>query len=123
MKTPIYLNLLKIELPISGIVSILHRLSGILLILSIPLVLWIFGNSISSLEDFNHMSSLLNSSTANIAKAILAWSLIHHILAGIRFLLIDIDIGVNKKPANISASILAIVSLFSLSFFIGLALL
>jgi len=95
---PVFLNLFQIRLPIVGIMSIAHRAAGILLFISIPFWLYVLELSLSSVEDFDRAASLIKSLWLLPFYIILLWALIHHLLAGIRYLLLDIDIGI-EKPA------------------------
>ena len=100
---PRYLNLLKIKLPPGGIASIAHRISGVLMFLGIPLVAWLFARSLESEAAFLEVARLLDSPLALLASLVLVWSLSHHLLAGIRHLLLDIEIGLDKAQARFSA--------------------
>jgi len=100
---PKFLNLLKIRLPITGIASINHRLSGLILFLSIPVSLYFFQLSMSSKDGFNEMLSYLSSPFIKLALILLTWSFIHHLFAGFRFLLIDQNIGISLSSARRSA--------------------
>ena len=100
---PKYLNLLKIRLPITGIASINHRLSGLILFLSIPVSLYLFQLSLSNEAGYTEMLTHLSSSWIKLALALLTWSFVHHFLAGFRFLLIDQNIGVSLSAARKSA--------------------
>lgn len=96
---PFYLNLLKIRLPVTGFVSILHRVSGLFMFLAIPFSVYLLDLSLQGTEGFNQAAEIINCSIVQFALLILLWSLIHHFFAGIRFLLTDFDIGVDKQPA------------------------
>lgn len=100
---PKYLNLLKIRLPITGIASINHRLSGLILFLSIPVSLYLFQLSLSGKSGFADMLSWLSSPVIKIALVLLTWSFVHHLLAGFRFLLIDQNLGISLSTARKSA--------------------
>lgn len=100
---PKYLNLLKIRLPITGIASINHRLSGLILFLAIPVSLYLFQLSLSSEAGFAEMLTCLSSSWIKLALVLLIWSFVHHLLAGFRFLLIDQNIGISLPVARKSA--------------------
>jgi len=100
---PKFLNLLKIKLPPGGITSIAHRISGVLMFLCIPLLTWLFGLSLESEQGFLEVRDFLRSVPVILASLILVWSLSHHLLAGLRHLLLDIDIGVQKAQARASA--------------------
>ena len=100
---PKYLNLLKIRLPITGIASINHRISGLILFLSIPFSLYLFHLSISSEAGFKEALACLSSPWVKLALILLLWSFVHHLFAGFRFLLIDQNIGVSLSAARKSA--------------------
>ncbi len=100
---PKYLNLLKIRLPITGIASINHRLSGLILFLSIPVSLYLFQLSLRNEAGYKEMLTCLSSSWIKLALVLLIWSFVHHLLAGFRFLLIDQNIGISLSVARKSA--------------------
>lgn len=100
---PKFLNLLKIRLPITGIASIAHRISGVILFLSIPFSIYLFQLSLSSEQGFQQALGYLTSSWSLIFIIPMAWAFFHHLFAGFRFLLIDLDIGISLKSARISA--------------------
>ena len=95
---PVFLNLFQIRLPIAGIMSIAHRISGVLMFLSIPFALYLLEQSLASADGYANVMAMLDSFWLLPVYAVLLWSLFHHLLAGIRYLLVDIDIGV-LKPA------------------------
>jgi len=102
-KRPKYLNLLKIRLPITGIASINHRLSGIILFLSIPFSLYFLQLSLSSSAGFEQTLEYLSSPWSKLALIPLIWAFMHHLLAGFRFLLIDQNIGIELSVARKTA--------------------
>ena len=100
---PKFLNLFVIKLPPSGIVSIAHRISGVLMFVSIPAIAYLFALSLENQAGFQRVQTLLASPPALILTILLVWSFSHHLLAGIRHLLLDIDIGVQRSQARTSA--------------------
>ena len=100
---PKYLNLLKIRLPITGVASINHRLSGLILFLAIPVSLYLFQLSLSSSTGFAEALNYLSSPWVKLALVLLIWSFVHHLFAGFRFLLIDQNIGISLSVARKSA--------------------
>lgn len=100
---PRFLNLLRIRMPVGAITSIAHRLSGILLFLCIPLAAFLLELSLRGADGFDQAARMLASVPLRIVLLILAWALAHHLLAGVRFLLIDMDVGVDKPTARASA--------------------
>ena len=100
---PKFLNLIKIKLPPGGVASIGHRISGVLMFLSIPFVAWEFGRSLESEQSFRDVQQCLQSTPVMLLSLILVWSLSHHLLAGVRHLFLDVEMGVDKTRANTTA--------------------
>lgn len=103
---PVYLNLLKIKLPVTGILSILHRLTGVFMVISLPFLIYLLDLSLSSRNDFNTAMDLFMHPVMKLLLCIYIWFLLHHLLAGIRYLLLDLDIGVDKYSARRSAYVI-----------------
>ena len=110
-KRPKNLDLASIRLPLAGKVSILHRVSGVGLFLCFPFMLWLFSASVTSAETFATFKSVFATLPAKVVVAGLIWAFIHHFCAGIRFLLLDLHIGIDKEPARKSAAIVFAVSI------------
>jgi len=110
-KRPKNLDLTTIKLPLPGKVSILHRVSGAGLFLFLPVLLWLFGASLNSAESFAMFKAVFASLPAKVVLAGLIWAFVHHFCAGIRFLLLDLHIGIEKEAARKSAGIVLAVSI------------
>lgn len=100
---PVYLNLLKIRLPVPGIVSFAHRITGVLLFLALPFVVYLLDLSIESQESFTRVQQMLDQPFMLLVQILLLWAIAHHFFAGIRFLLIDAEIGVEKTSMRTGA--------------------
>lgn len=100
---PRFLNLLLIRMPVGALTSIGHRASGVLLFLSLPLAAFLLDLSLQGPAGFEQAARLLTSPPLRAMQLLIAWSLAHHLLAGVRFLLIDLDMGVEKRPARLTA--------------------
>lgn len=118
---PKFLNLLLIRMPVGAVASIGHRISGIFLFLSLPLAAFLLDLSLQGQAGFEQAAGLLSSPLLRLVQIVLAWSILHHALAGLRFLLIDVDVGVLKPTArasaltvNIAAPFLALLFLWSI---------
>ncbi len=107
-KRPVHLDLPKIKLPIGGIVSILHRATGIYLFISLPFLLSLFGQSLQNAAGYTAASETLHTVWGVLLLFGLLWSFLHHLLAGIRYLLIDVDLGVEITQARQSAWVVSI---------------
>lgn len=109
-KRPVHLNLFKIRLPIAGIMSIMHRVSGLFMAVTMPVVLYLFDLSLSGDKSFDATRELLHSVPVKIALFLLLWGLMHHLLAGVRYLLLDVDIGIDKPYYRHSAWVVIILA-------------
>jgi succinate dehydrogenase / fumarate reductase cytochrome b subunit len=102
---PKHLNLLQIRLPVPGIVSILHRISGAVLFLLLPLLLWLLQASLQSAESFARLQAFLAQPPAKLALLGLFWAYAHHLLAGLRHLFLDLHIGTELETARASSMV------------------
>jgi succinate dehydrogenase / fumarate reductase cytochrome b subunit len=111
-KRPVYLDLPRIRLPLPGIVSILHRVSGAwLLVAGIPVLLYAVSRSLASPETYAAMKATVSHPLWKLVLLSLLWSYLHHFCAGIRYLLLDIHRGIELAPARRSSAIVLVVSL------------
>jgi succinate dehydrogenase / fumarate reductase cytochrome b subunit len=117
-KRPVYLNLFKIRLPTTGIVSFAHRVSGFLLFLAIPFSVYLLDLSITSAEGYANGMQLLQQPVPQLLLLILLWALVHHFLAGIRYLLLDLDIGIEKAGSNLSAWMVLIIEVLVIMLYV-----
>ena len=114
---PKYLSLpallFEIRLPLPGWVSILHRISGALLVF--PLVawlLWLLDASLASEAGFEKIRThYLQLPLVKLGMLVFIWAFCHHLCAGIRFLLLDLNRGIELKQARASSVAVLVVSL------------
>lgn len=102
-KRPVYLNLAEIRLPVTAVVSILHRVAGAGWLLCLPLLVFLLERSLQSEVGYRQVLSWLQPLWIKWLLLLGLWFLAHHFLAGIRFLLVDFDIGMTKTGARLSA--------------------
>lgn len=120
---PKYLNLLQIHLSVMGLVSILHRLTGVILLLAIPMLVYLFDLSLQSAQGFAQVQAWLSLFPVKLLGVIVAWSLLYHAFAGIRFLLLDIHWGANLAHARKTAwGVMMVGGLLLLLLLLGLLL-
>ncbi|MEN8174522.1 MAG: succinate dehydrogenase, cytochrome b556 subunit [Pseudomonadota bacterium] len=100
---PVYLNLVRIKLPVAGIMSIVHRVTGVVMVLVMPPVVYLLDLSLRDSGGFQLARDLVNSLVGTAVLFLMLWALVHHLLAGIRYLLIDVDVGVEKPHYGYSA--------------------
>jgi len=110
-KRPKHLDLLRISLPLPAKVSILHRVSGALLFLALPFLIYQLDQSLDSADGFASAAEFFANPLAKLVVLALVWSYAHHFCAGIRYLLLDLHIGIDRIPANRSAMIVMVASL------------
>jgi len=105
-------QILSYRLPIAGVVSILHRISGALLFLvGIPLALYSLDQSIASEMTHARLSAAFAHPLAKLISLGMLWAFIHHAIAGIRYLVLDLHIGISKEQSRSSASVVIAISL------------
>ncbi len=99
-KRPVYRNInifkdvIGYRLPVAGIVSILHRISGLLMFVLLPFVIWMFDASVTSELSYAHFTSVFNTGFGGFLLKLVAlallWALLHHFFAGLRHIRMDV---------------------------------
>ena len=117
---PKNLNLVSIRLPLPALVSILHRATGVVIFLLLPVLLCGLQQSLKSAEDFQALTQMLNSPVPKLFALGLLWAFLHHFLAGIRHLTLDMRWGIEIKQARRSSKLVLIGGLL-LTILIGVA--
>ncbi len=101
---PKYYDFNLAHLPPPGLVSIFHRASGALLFFPIlPLVLYVLNATLGSEEGYARWRELFGHPVVKLAILGAIWLYAHHFFAGIRYLLLDVHVGIDKAPARTSA--------------------
>ncbi len=100
---PVFLNLLQFRFPMAAIMSVGHRLAGVVMILAVPFAAYLLNLSLMGSDGFIEAKALLSGTFMKLVQFVVLWMLLHHLLAGIRYLLIDFDIGVEIDTARKSA--------------------
>jgi succinate dehydrogenase / fumarate reductase cytochrome b subunit len=103
IERPVYLNLLRIHLPLAGWVSILHRLSGALLFAVLPLGVWALSVSLADEAGFRRMADGVAHPLSRLFLLLMIWAFAHHLFAGLRHLALDVDWGVSLPRARQSS--------------------
>ena len=104
-------QILQYKLPPPGMVSILHRVSGAVLFLALPLMLWLFDLSLMSELSFARLADIASHWFVKLVLLALVWAFLHHLIAGIRYLLLDLHLGVERAAARTSALVVFWISL------------
>lgn len=100
---PVYLDLLRIHLPVTGWVSILHRVSGALLFIALPAGVWVLSVSLADEAGFHRVAEWASQTPAKLVLLGLTWAFAHHLFAGLRHLALDLDFGVARQAARRSS--------------------
>ena len=123
---PVYRNiglaqLIHYRLPWAGKVSILHRISGAVLFLMLPFILYLLDQSLASELSYQKFQAITNHILVKIICLGLIWCFLHHFCAGIRYLLLDLEIGVENSESNRSAIVVFVLGV-ALTAAVGLKL-
>jgi len=116
-RRPVFLNVLRIGMPVGAWTSIGHRISGVVLAASVPPAAWLLDLSLRDPAGFARVHALLISAFGKAAAIVVVWSLAHHVLAGLRHLASDLQIGSSLAAArrsawvaNVGGAVVAIVT-------------
>jgi len=102
-RRPVHLNLFLIRMPVPAVMSIVHRASGVLLVLLTPVLIYTLQLSLSGASGFARVQASFSGGLAPFWLFFLAWALLHHLLAGLRYLVLDLDVGAEKAIERASA--------------------
>jgi succinate dehydrogenase / fumarate reductase cytochrome b subunit len=109
------------RMPLAALVSILHRISGLLMFVLLPFILFLLEKSLVSEISFDYFRGLTSGWFVKLVLLALSWAYLHHFCAGIRHLIMDNHIGLSKDGSRRSAAIVLAVSLI-LAALVGLKL-
>lgn len=108
MRRAVFFNLAQIQMPVGAVTSIIHRVTGVLLAVGIPFGVYILDQSLQSPQSYARVLELFDLWVFKAVTLVFIWALAHHLLAGVRHLLSDIDIGSLLPAARRSAWIVNI---------------
>jgi len=91
------------RLPLAGIASVMHRISGAALFLALPFLLWLLDLSLTSEISFERLRGIAAGWFVKLVLLGLIWAFLHHLFAGIRFLFLDLHVGLDLAPSRASA--------------------
>ena len=117
---PKYLNLVRIRLPLPGVVSILHRVSGAVLFLFLPFLLTMFEMSLETAQTFARFKGVFSHWMIKLILLGLLWAYLHHLCAGIRHLALDLHYGTELASARAGSIAVFAVSI-ALTLAVGVA--
>ncbi len=106
------------RLPPAGIVSILHRVSGAVMFLLMPFVIWMFDTSLTSEVSYQSFTSAFSSGFVKLVALGLIWAYLHHFIAGVRHLWMDATHSVSKEQGK-STAIMTLAASVGLTVILG----
>jgi len=104
-------DLASYRLPLAGFVSILHRISGLLLFVLLPFILYLLDSSLRSSGTFLYLQEFVKNPLVKLMILALSWAYLHHFCAGVRHLFMDRHLGLDKHSAKNSAVGVFVVSI------------
>ncbi len=105
-------DILHYRMPPSAKVSILHRISGVIIFLLLPFLLWLLDQSLTSEISYEQFSAVLSHPLAKLVILVLGWSYIHHFCAGLRHVFMDMHFApASKESAHRSANITLVITI------------
>ncbi|MCZ2406693.1 MAG: succinate dehydrogenase, cytochrome b556 subunit [Burkholderiales bacterium] len=114
------------RLPLAGVVSILHRVSGMLLFLLLPFIIWLFDKSVSSEISFGKFSAAFTAGLwifpawfVKLVVLALIWAYLHHLFAGARHLWLDVDHHAITKETGRRSAVVVLVASVGLTLVLG----
>lgn len=110
---PVNLNLFTIRFPITAIISILHRVTGFLLFLFVPLIVWAFDASLSSPDSFAAVQAIFKLFIVKFLIWVCLSGLIYHMLAGFRHFVMDCGIAESLQAMRLGAKLILSISILS----------
>lgn len=114
------------RLPPAGIVSILHRISGVIMFLLLPFIIWMFDASLSSEFSFAKFKAVFNEGCGfvpgwiiKLVALAIIWAYLHHLTAGLRHLFMDVNHNVVNKEFGKSSALTVLVISVGLTMVLG----
>ena len=113
---PVNLDITTVRMPFTAVLSILHRITGIIIFLAVPFLIWLLQESLSSPIGYAKVDEILSGGFYRFAFFGVLWAFAYHIMAGIKHLLMDLGHGETIEGAKISSILLVIGNILVLIF-------
>ncbi|HEX8740979.1 MAG TPA: succinate dehydrogenase, cytochrome b556 subunit [Casimicrobiaceae bacterium] len=102
-RRPYFLDLFRIRFPVGAVCSIGHRAAGVILAVALPALVYLLDRSLAGPQQYAAVVAWLRSVPGKALVVLLAWAFGHHVLAGVRHMLKDVDVGSSLAMARRSA--------------------
>jgi succinate dehydrogenase / fumarate reductase cytochrome b subunit len=89
----------------------MHRLAGVLLVLSLPFLIYLLGLSLQNQQSYTTAIKIIQNPLVSFYLYSLLWAISHHFAAGIRYFLVDLDIFISKRSARVSAYVVIVIGI------------
>lgn len=109
-KRPVNLDLWTIQFPIAALVSITHRVSGVVLLAGILILMWMLDASLASEESFLELQTILANPIAKFVLWAVLAALAYHLVMGLRHLLMDLGIGESLEGGRRGATVAVVIA-------------
>lgn len=116
-KRPKNLNLFTIRLPVNAIISIMHRMSGMVLFLVLPLLILAFSMSVQSESSYLELAVMLRHWLVKLLLIALSGAFFHHFYAGLRHLAMDVHWMTSLQKARLSSRLVLCLDVLSVTIF------
>lgn len=113
---PVNLDLTTVRMPFTAVLSILHRITGVIIFLGVPVLLWLLEKSLSSAAGYGEVEQLLAGGFWRFAFFGVIWAFAYHVMAGIKHLAMDMGHAETPETAKIAAALLIIGNILVLIF-------
>ena len=111
---PKYVDINLLHLPVPGLVSIFHRVTGVgMFVFLIPAFLFLLQCTLGSEDGFNRWKGYFAEPVVKVILLGFVWAYMHHFFAGIRYLLLDVHVATAKEPAQLSAKIVLVLGVLA----------
>jgi succinate dehydrogenase / fumarate reductase, cytochrome b subunit len=111
---PVNIGVTTFKFPITAISSITHRVTGVILFFAVPILLWALGESIGSASGLQSVKECINSPLGKFVTWGIVSSVLFHVIAGLRHLLMDMGIGEELESARMGAMLVMVLSALSI---------
>ena len=106
---PIFLNLLQMKMPLTAVISFMHRVSGVVLFLATPWLLWLLQQSLGSAQGFDRWHEMMQGMVFSVSIWLVLVAFGHHLFAGFRHVVMDFGLAESFKSATMTSSVVLIL--------------
>ncbi|HHM05190.1 MAG TPA: succinate dehydrogenase, cytochrome b556 subunit [Gammaproteobacteria bacterium] len=100
---PVFLDLARIRLPVTALLSIGHRVAGVVMVLVLPFLIYLLQLSLADEAGYARASAVFDHGGVKLLLVLVLWAFFHHLFAGLRFLVLDFAVGLERAAARRSA--------------------